>query len=286
MQDVEGRWHQVTLRPYLNGDGAIDGTVIAIVDIDPVKRREQAAEAQVAEYEEKLRAMAFDAALTEDRERRRIAADLHDRIGQSLALAQIRLGTLRDTLPAEARPAVVECLEVIEQSIADTRALIFDLSPPVLYDLGLTAAIAWLGDQLAARHGLEVSVEGESVTGIDGEVAPVLFRVVRELLTNVVKHARSPRARVTLGRDEGHLSVEVQDGGVGLVEVRAASSARGGFGLFSVREQVGRLGGTVEIVPAPGGGTCVRLRVPLGGLVPPHPPRPPIPPGPAGGGER
>src|SRR5262249_16080826 len=132
----------------------IDGIVITAVDIDPLKRSEEEAEAQVAGYQEKLRAMAFDAALSEERERRRIAADLHDRIGQSLALAQIRLGALRDTLPEAASQPLAECLQMIEQSIAATRTLTFDLSPPVLYDLGLKAALGSLAEQLAQRHGL------------------------------------------------------------------------------------------------------------------------------------
>jgi signal transduction histidine kinase/chemotaxis methyl-accepting protein methylase len=263
VQDVDGRWHQVTVRPYLTADGKIDGTVIAIVDVDPVKRSEQEAEARVAAYQDKLRAMAFDAARAEERERRRIAADLHDRIGHSLALAQIRLGALRDTLPAEARPALLDCLHLIEESIADTRTLTFDLSPPILYDLGLSAALSWLGEQLAERHGVEIVVEGDDDAGLDPELASILFRVVRELLANVVKHARSPRARVSLDRDEGHLAVDVEDEGVGFDDGPLAREGRGGFGLFSVREQIERIGGTMAIASEPGAGARIRLRVPL-----------------------
>ena len=263
VEDVEGRWHQVALRPYLTGDGAVDGTVIAIVDIDPVKRREQAAEAQVVSYEDKLREMAFDATVAEERERRRIVVDLHDHVGQSLALLQIRLTTLRDSLPTDARGALVECIGMIEQSIVATRALIFELSPPVLYDLGLKAAVAWLAEQFALHHRLAVRVEGDDLVDLDSDAASILFRAVRELLTNVAKHAKSPRATVTLRREGDHVGIDVEDSGVGFDAASLRAHASRGFGLFSVREQIARLGGTLEIAAESGAGTRVSLRVPV-----------------------
>ena len=244
-----------------NHDAASLNEELTVVNAALAAAKDEA-EAQVAGYQEKLRAMAFDDALAEERERRRIAADLHDHIGQSLALAQIKLSGLRDALGAEAQPALAECLRLIEQSITETRTLTFELSPPILYDLGLKAALGWLGDRLAERHGLAVSVEGEGDTGLDPEVASLLFRVVRELLMNVVKHAETPHARVALSREGDQLVIEVEDGGVGFDADVDAHTQRG-FGLFSVREQGARLGGTVEIVSARGEGTRVRLRIPV-----------------------
>jgi two-component system CheB/CheR fusion protein len=237
------------------------GPLVVAFCTDIVARRES--EARIHEYEQKLGEMALDAAIAEERERRRIAADLHDHVGQALALLQIRLTTLRDTLPGEARAGVNECIRTIEQSIADTRTLTFELSPPILYDFGLKAAVAWLAEQFAARHGLTITVEGLDVLELDADVVSVLFRVVRELLTNVVKHAHSPHATVTFRREGDHLGIDVEDGGVGFDAAVLGSRASRGFGLFSVREQIGRLGGTFEIASASDAGTRVSLRVPL-----------------------
>jgi two-component system CheB/CheR fusion protein len=237
------------------------GPLVVAICTDVAARR--AADAQIHAYEEKLGEMAFDTAVAQERERRRIAADLHDHVGQELALLQIRLTAVRDTVTGDARRSVVECIGMVEQSIEETRALMFELSPPVLHDLGLKAAVGWLAEQLAARHGITVSVEGVDPLGLDGDVASVLFRVVRELLTNVVKHARSSLAVVTFRRDGDHLVVDVEDRGVGFDAAILGTRAHQGFGLFSVREQVGRLGGTFELASSTDAGTRVSLRVPL-----------------------
>jgi signal transduction histidine kinase len=135
----------------------------------------------------------------------------------------------------------------------------------VLYDLGLPAAVAWLGDQLADQHHLKVTVEAdEPFAPLEDEVAGLLFRAVRELLTNVVKHAKATEASVSLHRVGRQLTVVVEDAGAGfdlsrLNDYEATSS----FGLFSVREQVTRLGGEFDARSRPGGGTSITLRVPV-----------------------
>lgn len=234
--------------------------VVAFIN-DVNERRES--EARIRDYQAQLQRAAFDTLLAEERERRRIAAELHDGVGQTLALVQVRLTSLREALPADARAELDECVRMVAQAVGEARTLTFDLSPPILYDLGLDAAVAWLADQFAARHALTVTLEGEGVGALDEDVAAVLFRAVRELLTNVVKHARCARAKVTLRREGGHAVIVVEDDGVG---IRDASDAppRGGFGLFSVRERVSRLQGSVELGSADGAGTRVTLRVPVG----------------------
>ena len=135
----------------------------------------------------------------------------------------------------------------------------------MLYDLGLPAAVAWLGEQLAAQHHLQVSVEADKpFAHVDDEVAGLLFRGVRELLTNVVKHAKSNEAAVSLHRQDSKLTVVVEDHGVGFDPARLKThEAAKGFGLFSVREQMTRLGGTFEASSTPGHGTRIVLQVPL-----------------------
>jgi PAS domain S-box-containing protein len=221
-----------------------------------------AAEREIREYQEKLQHMAFDAAMAEQRERRRIAVDLHDRIGQSLALVQIKLGALRE-VSGPARAGLDDAISLLEGCIVDTRTLTFELSPPVLYDLGLGAALSWLAEDLEKRHGIRIDLEDLAELPVDDATAGLLFRAVREVLMNVLKHAKTTRAKVSVHQIEGKIAIDVEDAGVGFSPTDPTfRTATSGFGLFSVREQLSRLGGTVELTTAPGLGTKVSLVVP------------------------
>jgi len=246
----------------------LEGVAAQIGEALMRKRMEAAlreGEQKLREYQERLQGMAFDAAVVQERERRRIAVDLHDSIGQALALAQIKLTAVRADATDRPRVAIDEVVALLRQAIADSRSLAFALSPPVLYDLGLNAAISWLIDEVETKHGLHVALSGDSVDrSLDETTAVIVFRAVRELLMNVLKHARSPAATVFLRRAGDHLDVVVEDAGVGFDPEAVTAAANGGsFGLFSLREQIHRLGGTVEITSAKGHGTSARVMVPL-----------------------
>ena len=218
-------------------------------------------ERQLRESQEQLRRMAFEAAAVQERERRLIAVDLHDSIGQSLAVAQLKLCGVREELSGRPRAVVDEVVEVLAQTIVDSRELVFALSPPVLYDLGLDAALDWLVEELEKKHGLRVEFQADpAAPSLDETTAVVVFRAVRELLMNVIKHAGTRTAEVRLGRSDGQLEVVVLDEGKGF---EADTTTTGRFGLFSVREQIDRLGGAVELTSARGRGTRVCVRVPL-----------------------
>jgi signal transduction histidine kinase len=208
--------------------------------------------------------MSFDAALTEHNERRRIAIESHDRVAQPLAMAVVKLNSAIGPLSGETRQAVEGAVELLEQAIVEQRELIFDLSPPILYDLGLEDAIAWFADELEKRHGTKIellSAEGEAA--LDDVTKGVVFRAVRELLTNVIKHAQVRSAKVSLRRADGQLEVVVEDGGVGFdAEAPTQRTFDGGFGMLSLRAQVASLGGTLKIESAPRQGTRVTLQVP------------------------
>lgn len=237
-----------------------DGRVVVCFVADVSQRRD--AERRIRDYQDRLEQMAFDRAVAEERERRRIAIDLHDRIGQALALAQIKLTTARGADDAERR-SIGEAIALVAQSIDDTRTLTFDLSPPVLYDLGLDEALHWLSEELEKRHGLRVDITDDAEhKPLDETTSALLFRAVRELLVNVVKHARSPRATVSLRRRGDAYEVAVEDEGVGFAP-DARGTTRSGFGLMSVREQLRPLGGTMTVASAPRQGTRVSLSVPL-----------------------
>ena len=244
--------------------GAVEdeGRLLRVAFVADMTERRRS-EAVIRDYQARLQGMAFDAAVVEEAERRRIAVALHDRVAQSLALAQLKLTGARDELSAAPRVEVEQAIELIEQCSADARSLMFDLSPPLLYDLGLVEALSWLAEDFEKRHGLRVElVTDELDKPLDDRAAALLFRSIRELLVNVVKHARTAAAMVTLLREGDWVSVTVADEGVGFAPPGPGAVNRG-FGLFSVHEQLGNLGGTVEEVSAPGAGTRVRLRLPL-----------------------
>lgn len=266
-REVRGRRKDGTLFPAEVGLSVMEGEQgpLVVAFISDVTARHEA-EARISAYKKNLQEMAFDAALVEERQRRKLAADLHDNIGQTLALAQIRLKAAQPGVgsPAAAKD-LAEGIKLIGVALTDTRELTFELSPPVLYDLGLPAAVAWLGEQLEAQHHLHVEVEADQpFEKVEDETAGLLFRAVRELLTNVVKHAKTSQAAVSVHRKGGQLTVVVEDQGTGFDPERLKNyEAAKGFGLFSVREQITRLGGTFEATSSPSQGTCITLQIPI-----------------------
>ncbi len=250
---------EVALGPMKTESGPV--VVAFINDITP--RRE--AEKEIRGYQERLQRMAFDATLTEERERRRLAVVLHDGIGQHLALAQMSLASVREGVKGVTRKAIDKVVALLVQSISDTRSLVSELSPPLLYELGITEALSWLSEEMSKRHGMRVTLKDDNADkALDDTTAAFAFRAVRELLMNALKHAESLAVNVSLRRTFDHLEILVEDAGVGFDPERLTSVANeGGFGLMSVREQISRLGGTVEITSAKGRGTRAVVRVPL-----------------------
>ncbi len=228
---------------------------------------EKAAQAEISAYQESLRALASELSLTEERERRRLAADLHDHIGQILALSQIKLGALHQEISSKGSKALVtEVRDYIGQAIRYTRSLTYELGLPILYDLGLVAALEWLAEQMQEQHGLTIQVHRDQQTKFLGETARVLvFRVVRELLTNVIKHAHASHVDIHVTSQGPYMILQVLDDGVGFdtAEMGTRSGTSSGYGLFSIRERLSSLGGHIKINSRPGQGTQVTITVPL-----------------------
>ena len=206
-------------------------------------------------------------ALAQERERRRIAAGLHDDVGQLLAVARMKLGKLVQTgAHGEVAAQAMEIDALVDRAIVATRSLTFELSSPVLYELGLGAAVESLCEQLSKESGIrfsvEVKLEPESLTE---ELRILLYQAVRELCANVVKHARAPRAEVRVHADRGRIRIVVADEGEGFDNSERAPSfcKEGGFGLFAIRQMSSQMGGWFEIESAPGKGTSAVLSVPL-----------------------
>jgi PAS domain S-box-containing protein len=226
-------------------------------------------EEKLREYQESLRQLANELNTTEERERQRFAADLHDHIGQSLVLAKLelgRLGELAGPLDENVQLSIERLDDTIDQALHETRSLTQDLSPQVLYAFGFDAALDWLAENMQERYDLVCHVEGgKQPSPLTGDAAVVAFQAVRELLINVVKHAGVKEARVYVTQRENMVVVHVEDQGKGFVpeELHLPRSHGGGFGLFSIRERLSLLGGSLAIHSNPGKGTSAQVVIPV-----------------------
>jgi signal transduction histidine kinase len=232
-----------------------------------VKERELR-QKEILSYQKKLRRLSSELILTEERERREIATDLHDVIGQTLALAKMRTGALRGFCSAREASSELQHLSgFIDEAILATRSLTFQLASPILYELGLESALERLAEDTRKRHGLPVDFRGEEARiQLPTETSVMIFKAVRELMMNVVKHSKAGEIKVRMRRAAGKVVVTVRDNGRGFNAAAASvyNGDRGGFGLFSIREKVSHLGGVFRVSSHPGCGTLAVITVPLG----------------------
>lgn len=217
--------------------------------------------ASLRQAHRRMRELDSEMALAEERERRRLADRLHDTTIQQLVLARILLDRSPGNLETLGR---IEGL--LDESLAQLRSLIFELSPPMLYRCGLAEALAWLADQFAARWPVRFRFRAEgSAVPLPEDLRVTLFQGARELMTNVGRHSRARNCEVELSFDAGFLALTVADDGIGAdVRRRGASPALGGggYGLFSLGSRIELIGGTLELAQRQGGGTRATLRVP------------------------
>ena len=274
----KNRWYARRILPYRIARDQVGGVIVTLTDITESKEAAETRLAQranetaalekgIADRTAQLRELSVALSLTEERERRAVAADLHDDLGQTLALLKMRLDLLRKQVPAGPfADELQSASELLLQASDRVRSLAFQLSPTILYELGLVPALEWLADEMKRLYSLTVTVDADSAAreALDPRVRTVLFRAVRELLINVGKHANTDIARVECRRTEGRMVVIVADSGKGF-EPPAVSptAANRGFGLLSVRERVLGLGGTMAIQSVPGDGSRVTLQVPV-----------------------
>ncbi len=244
-------------------DGQPAGHAGAYVDISGRKRLEQA----LRENRERLRASALERELIEAQQRREIAVEIHDGVGQELSLLKLHLAGLDDLLRGPgSKAALANCGETIDQVIGSLRGLVAELSPPMLYELGLGSALGWLCEQFSQTT--PVTFEADLPAGLDPlptTVAVLLFRVVRELMHNVVKHSQAEKATVHAQTRNNQVTLWVHDAGVGFdpAEIEGIGRAATGIGLFSIRERVAAVGGRVTVDSRPGVGTKVTVQLSL-----------------------
>ena len=210
-----------------------------------------------------LRRLASELVMAEERERKRIAGVLHDDIAQILATVRMRLDLLGG-LPSDQQETLKDAKALLLQSIQETRTLMTDIGNPLLFDMGLKAACESLAKRLMDRHAVRIRCDiRDAYKHLNPDVKTILFQVIRELLNNVVKHSEAQNAHVTIDMDDGHFSMKVTDDGAGFdPQMLGAPTVDGGFGLYSIRERLIAIGGSLRIESAPGTGTVVTAILP------------------------
>lgn len=264
--DAEGR-QRIFLSdkgPVFDEEGRITGVFGIAHDITEVVQAEEA----LLLNQQQLKSLAIELSLVEERERRRIAAELHDEIGQNLALARMKLTEIpsHSGLSASCAKSLREVGELMERSIQEVRSLTFQISPPLLYEVGLEAAVEWLAEHFEERHGLQIKVAMDScVPPLGDEVSSTVYHAVRELLVNVVKHAQAKKVAISCRREGNSMQVVVRDDGKGFAAAPAREGREmlSGFGLFNIRQRIQHLGGELSVDAEPGFGTKVVISVPV-----------------------
>lgn len=221
-------------------------------------------ELRVTERTQQLRALASDLEAAEERERRQIARDLHDNLGQTLAAARIRLSDLCRHSRSDVRTPAIQVGELIDRATDSTRSLAAQLAPEILHELGLNPALEWLGEEIGSTFGLTVTVVDDGQPkDLSHELRSILYRAVRELLINVAKHAGTDLATIESVAQDGRVVIRVTDRGVGFDPTTVSSRPGRGLGLVTLRERLSLIGGTATLHSAPGSGTTAVLSAPL-----------------------
>lgn len=224
-------------------------------------------EAELLDHQQRLETLGLELSIAEERERGRIAGELHDQVGQCLVLGKIKANSLAaGDLPPEQRRTVEELERLLENAIDDIRSLTFQLRPPILVTAGLEAAVQWLAEELKEHYALRVTISDDHrPKPLSYELRSCLFQAVRELLLNVAKHAGTGHAQVTFAREGKSIAIAVTDLGVGFSPEDALirTTRAGGFGLFNLQQRVQYLGGRFTMQSAPGTGSRASIIAPL-----------------------
>lgn len=218
--------------------------------------------------EQELHSLSSALSLTEERERRRIATDLHDNIGQTLALLKIKMVMVQE-MATDPRllNEVNELNKLVNEAIKYSRSLMFDLSSPILHEFGLVKAIEALAAQIGEKHGLQIHCESNGdLLSLDDQARTILYRVVRELFMNIVKHAKAKAVAVSIQIVPDDAKIRIEDNGIGFDTRKAEGfdkTLSGSFGLFNIRELLKDIGGLLLVESNPGRGTAATIVIPF-----------------------
>jgi signal transduction histidine kinase len=221
---------------------------------------------KLMEYQDRLKSLVVELTLAEERERRKVANDLHDQIGQMLAVVKIKQKKLIGCDDPEDSTALSnEIIEMLDQVLADVRSLTFDLSALAVHRDDINAAVESLGNRVLPGHSIHSIFQSTGETyALPEHIQTILYQIVRELYYNIIKHAGAKNVETTVSWEPNKIDVMVTDDGVGFKTNQLQSDARAGhFGLFNVQERVSSLSGKFHIQSAPGSGTTTEVSIPV-----------------------
>jgi two-component system, NarL family, sensor histidine kinase UhpB len=222
-------------------------------------------EPSLSKFELIARSLAVELGRVRERERQKVADDLHDQIGQNLVLAKMKLDALKSSLGNEHSALAAGISDLINRTIKDTRSLMHELRPDWLSELSLKESLSWLAEQIQGKYQLHCEHEFVSVPKpVKKDVLEVIIQAVRELLVNAAKHAGASKVRIICGCEKGRISIRVVDDGKGFDPSMtvSASPKTGGFGLIIIRARLGLIGGSLYIDSHAGVGTSAMVVCP------------------------
>jgi signal transduction histidine kinase len=223
---------------------------------------QKAAEERLRAAAETLSRLSRRLVEAEEAERRRIARELHDRVGQNLSALNINLDIVLGRLQDPAlRRRLDDSLALVDATLQSIENVMAELRPALLDEYGLSAALAWYAEEYVQRTGIPVTVDAfDGAKRLASDTAVALFRIAQEALTNAAKHSSAKRIAVRLESGDGEVALSVSDDGCGF---DAAQAPRGRWGMTTMRERAQAAGGRLAVQSSPGKGTTVRAAVPL-----------------------
>jgi PAS domain S-box-containing protein len=250
-------------RPVFDEKGAFAGSLGIFTDISKLKQTER----ELLSYQERLRSLALEMSMVEERERRYITLELQDNLGRTFTHCSDKLRELQDTVSSkELQASLADIRGLVERAVHYAKTLPYEFSTQILYEKGLVAALQWIGDHFRQQYALAFHFEDDrKPKPLNDETSVLLYQTVRELLMNVVRHAHANNVTVSIQRDYKNIRIQVQDDGVGfdISKMGSMKSEKEMFGLFSIYERLKYLGGNVEVESGIGKGTRFTLVAPL-----------------------
>ena len=262
-------WKQTVMVKIEDPQGQWIGHYRFMKDITERKRTEEA----LRDSAERLQVLSRRVVELEEQQRRHVARELHDEIGQVLSAISLDLHVLQSASEAGASSRIEETIRIIDEATQQVRDLSLELRPSMLDDLGLAATLRWYADRQAQRAGFAVTTTVESNGArVPVELSMACFRVMQEALTNVARHAKAQRVWVEFRQDDDSIELIIRDDGVSfdLESVRRRAVRGESFGLLGILERVELLGGTATVQSRPGEGTSIRVRFPMSAMPDPE----------------
>lgn len=256
------KWIQGIGTPQKMKDGSV---VWDSIMLDVTKKKQ--AETKNLEYQQSLQNLTTEISLVEEKQRKEIAENIHDHLSQSLVISKMKLTDMQKELQNPVSKGELKLvIDHISNALENSRKITYDLSPPILYELGLIETMYWLVEKIEEENKLKVNFVTE-LTDVDltEQKLILIYRIIQELVNNIVKHAKASKIDITFGSKREGIEITVIDNGEGfdVNKLTKVSIEQGGFGLFAVKERVRNLGGTFAIDTKKGEGTNVKFYIPL-----------------------